>query len=62
MGAPYDVVVGDPEDMESAPEVRFTDLLWGASRSGGEFLFPRREEHSFYSSFRTTANFKFRKS
>jgi hypothetical protein len=60
MGAPYDVVVGDPEDMESAPEVRFTDLLWGSSRSGEEFVFPRREEHNFYSSFRTTANFKFR--
>ena len=57
--SPYDVVVGDPDDMESAPEVRFTDLLCSLSRSG-EFTFPRREEHNFYSSFRTTANFKFR--
>jgi len=60
MGAPYDVVVGDPEGMKSAPEVRFTDLLWSDSISGEEFVFPRREETTFYSSFRTTANFKFR--
>jgi hypothetical protein len=58
--APYDAVVGDPEGMGSAPEVRFTDLLWGASISGEEFVFPRREEHTFYASFRSSSNFKFR--
>ena len=58
--APYDLVVGDPDGMESAPEVRFTDLLSSLIGSGTGFVFPRREEHTFYSSFRTTANFKFR--
>jgi len=57
---PYDLIVADPSDAAWAPEVRFTELLWGRSASGEAFRFPRDEETHFYATLRSAVNFMFR--
>jgi hypothetical protein len=58
-GAPYDLVVADPDEMEWMPEVRLGDVRKD-SQPQKEFMFPVREASHFLGAFRSTANFRFR--